>query len=372
MGWSSLQHTCDIVSIQGGPRAIKILQSSKSCNTYICLSQAGQILNLTPKPKPPHSAVFGHWLLLLGQWVDYPWDSFFANILDGIQRKFDLPPIFFLDLWPIFPPIVCVSDPDVARKITVEDRAPRWPSVFEPLAPAASQRWIQTLSQNNWTKNHSIFGSSFTTSRFVRMIPAMAEDLQALDQMLAQCAKTGQIFKMATVTKFSILEMTGRVLFGRQLDTFSENSEWSALYEGAVGSISAARNPFKRPFIMQKWRTRCEAFHKLIRNEVYACFRERDSHSCSKPSLLYSSFTAYQNNKLPQFPVNIGGNGQMTEEYVDDLVSRSAAEKAPLDVTNMTYCSCAGIFLAAVSGSTSLSVSIILLHAFRQLYKPIY
>ncbi|OGM46403.1 hypothetical protein ABOM_004743 [Aspergillus bombycis] len=279
--------------------------------------------------------------------MGYPWDTFNAYILDGMQRKFDLPPIFFLDLWPLFPPIVCVSDPNVARKITVEDRTPRWPGVFEPLAPAASQRWIQTLSQNNWTKNHSIFGTSFTASRFVRMIPSMAEDLQALDQMLTKCAKTGQIFKMETVAKFSILEMTGRVLFGRQLDTFSENSEWSALYEGAVGYISAARNPFKRPFIMQEWRTQCEAFHTLIRNEVYACFREQDSQSRSKPSLLQSSFAAYQNNKLPQFPVNIGGNKKMTEEYVEDLVS-----------------SCAGIFLAAVSGSTALSYCLMLLHQY--------
>jgi hypothetical protein len=287
-----------------------------------------------------------------------PKDLFPAYILDGVRRKFDLPPIFFLDLCPMFPPVVVISDPEIARKITVEDRTPRWPGVFQPLKPAATRRWIEILSRDNWVKNHALFGVSFTAAHFVRMIPRMSEDLGPMVQMLAEYSQTGQVFKMERMAKLAILEMTGRVIFARQLGTFADNSEWSAAYDGAVSFISAARNPFKRPFIMGKWTKRCQVFHALIREEICACFREQTSKVRPKPSLLHSSFTAYLGDKLPQFLSSPCQNGEMSEEYVQELVSRSVAKHLGIRVgiANTANCSCAGAFLAAVSGSAALSV----------------
>nr|UOH28367.1 AceR [Aspergillus alliaceus] len=296
-------------------------------------------------PKPPDTLVFGHWFLLLREWMSSPKDMFPAYILDGVRRKFDLPPIFFLDLCPMFPPVVVISDPKIARKITLQDRAPRCPGVFQPLKPAATRRWIETLSRDNWVKNHALFGVSFTAAHFVRMIPRMSEDLGPMVQMLVQYSQTGQVFKMEKMAKLAILEMTGRAIFARQLGTFADHSEWSAAYDGAVSFISAARNPFKRPFIMGKWRKRCQVFHALIREEICACFREQTSKVRPKPSLLHSSFKAYLGDKLPQFLSSPCQNGEMSEEYVQELVS-----------------SCAGAFLAAVSGSAALSYCLMLLH----------
>ena len=245
-----------------------------------------------------------------------------AYILDGIREKFSLPRIFFLDFYPIFSPVVVISDPEVARRITVEDKSPRWPSVFDVLRPVGTEGWINTLSEKNWARDHSVFGKSFTTSQFIQMVPHMSEDLDMLAQTLSRYSKTKQVFKMDNLAKSVILAITGRVIFARQIDTFSENSEWINKYDRTISMIPQARNPLTKPFIMKEWRERCSVFHTLIRNEILACFRERDSTSRPKPSLLHSSFTAYLENKLPSFPPMTESSEELSDGYLENLVGR--------------------------------------------------
>jgi hypothetical protein len=61
------------------------------------------------QPKPPHSFLFGH-LKLMGEiFAMLPSDVHYQCAVTTMAKKYDLPRVFYLDLWPMADGQVCVT-----------------------------------------------------------------------------------------------------------------------------------------------------------------------------------------------------------------------------------------------------------------------
>jgi hypothetical protein len=261
----------------------------------------------------------GHFPILLRELWTLPKDIFPPLVVDLVRRKFDLPPVFFLDLYPLFNPIVFISDPGLARKVTQEDRSLRYPGILETLYPAIPTRWFRTIADRTWTKSHPVVGVSFTAAHFVRMVPQMAEDLQAMLDQLNDWSDRGQIFCMERVATDAILAMTGRAYFGMELDCFAPKSQWTSAFRAATIPVLAARNPLRKPFVLPSWKRHARTFHAMIREKVQHAFDKDEDHGAGVPSLLVSSFAVYRKNGFPRFPPV--SQGVLSTEYLEELTS---------------------------------------------------
>ncbi|KXJ93660.1 cytochrome P450 [Microdochium bolleyi] len=65
-------------------------------------------------PGPPHSMLWGH-LKLLGEYTArMPAGGFVQQALTQIKHDYDLPDVFYLDMWPVLNGIICFTGPDAA------------------------------------------------------------------------------------------------------------------------------------------------------------------------------------------------------------------------------------------------------------------
>jgi hypothetical protein len=78
------------------------------CHYNYCESQARtRLINM--QPKPPHSFLFGH-LKLMGEiFAMLPSDVHYQCAVTTMAKKYDLPRVFYLDLWPMADGQVCVT-----------------------------------------------------------------------------------------------------------------------------------------------------------------------------------------------------------------------------------------------------------------------
>lgn len=248
-----------------------------------------------------------------------PRDIFPPLALDLLRRKFDLPAVFFLDLYPLCNPIVFIGDPGLARKVTQEDRSLRYPGIFETLYPAIPTRWFRTVADRAWTKWHPVVGVSFTAAHFIQMVPQMAEDLQAMLDQLNRWSDRHEIFCMERVATDSILAMTGRVYFGMGLDCFAPESLWTSAFRAATIPVLAARNPLRKPFVLPLWKKHARTFHAMIRQKVQHAFDKDEDHGAGVSSLLASSFAVYRKNGFPRFPRV--SQEVLSVDYLEELTS---------------------------------------------------
>lgn len=52
-----------------------------------------------------------------------------------LRKEYDLPPVFYLDNWPIANPMCIIADPDAAYQVTQEHSLPKAPSLRVYLDP---------------------------------------------------------------------------------------------------------------------------------------------------------------------------------------------------------------------------------------------
>src|SRR5690349_114992 len=70
-------------------------------------------------PKPPHHWFWGHLKLMGETMASLPTDVHYQSAVTTIAHKYNMPGVFYLDLWPAGCGQVVVVDPDVALHMTV-------------------------------------------------------------------------------------------------------------------------------------------------------------------------------------------------------------------------------------------------------------
>ena len=77
------------------------------------------------QPKPPHHWFWGHLKLMGDIMSELPEASHYQNVVTTIANKYDLPNVFYLDLWPASSPQIIVLDPDVASYVAITNNHPK-------------------------------------------------------------------------------------------------------------------------------------------------------------------------------------------------------------------------------------------------------
>ncbi|KAB5513517.1 cytochrome P450 [Coniochaeta sp. 2T2.1] len=113
-------------------------------------------------PGPPHSLLLGH-LKIIGEYMQrLPPGSHVQAAITQIQQDYNLPDIFYLDLWPFGPRFVVCSGADAAAITTTVSTFPQSKLVFDVLGPTIGTTFIEVTNGSLWKDLHRVFAPSLT------------------------------------------------------------------------------------------------------------------------------------------------------------------------------------------------------------------
>lgn len=205
-----------------------------------------------------------------------------------LAQKYNLPGIFYIDLWPLAAPQIVVTDPDAAMQVLTANPLPKHSQIETFLRPFTGPGSIAASNGDRWKYNHRMVGSGFTASHVKHMVAMIVEQGSIFDERLRALAETGDKFDLETETSKVIFDVIGRLVFGFSLEA---QRKGSPLLNDLRASISPATTLFSWWDVRGKanaWlqlRSIKNKVHKVITAEMdkrYEVLKSQDVTSAKK------------------------------------------------------------------------------------------
>ncbi|KAH6638120.1 cytochrome P450 [Boeremia exigua] len=213
-------------------------------------------------PKPPHSLLWGH-LKLMGEiFAILPKNSHIQIAVTTISQKYDLPGIFYLDLWPLSTGLCLVTDPDLAHYMTVTRNHEKHSVEARDVDPLIGEGNVVTSEGTRWKKMHKMLAPAFAIMHVTNMRSMIGQNVMQFRAILAKLADAGEAFEFEKYMGRLALDVVGSATFGHSLDAQAMGDACSVIqhWEDMTRANIHIRDRWKIDF---------------VRN--YMAFRKRDA-----------------------------------------------------------------------------------------------
>ncbi|KAF2442413.1 cytochrome P450 3A30 [Karstenula rhodostoma CBS 690.94] len=214
-------------------------------------------------PTPPHSFLWGH-LKLFGEPMSLlPSGAHYQQVITTISQKYDMPGAWYLDLWPVGPSQLIVTDPDLAsfsgtkraNQFTVLKNHPKHIIATTSMDTVLGTGNIATANGPAWKAAHNMIAPAFSVSHQRSMAGMMAEEVMVFRSILQEMAATGEVFEIERVLANLVLNTIARSIFEESLDTQRKETPMLAKFHAACDEniyIMYSWNPVGKLFA--RWR----------------------------------------------------------------------------------------------------------------------
>ncbi|KAG5932138.1 hypothetical protein E4U53_001464, partial [Claviceps sorghi] len=220
-------------------------------------------------PKPPHSFLLGHIGLFSKAFKRFPGRPPIAAVFSLIQDQYNLPDVFYIDLWPFLqePFLVTCNLAIADRFLNDYTRHPTLlNSGLQPLV--AGSRGLVSPNKSEWHDSRTSIRSAFSVNNVMRFLPDMAEYSMMLRQELMRQAGTNRRFPLIEPVEKWGADLTFRFLVGE--DTAVQRGGWgSAVNKDVQTIIEQADNSVNwNPWTQRQRRKVREACQERVRGVI--------------------------------------------------------------------------------------------------------
>ncbi|KAG6005354.1 hypothetical protein E4U21_000205 [Claviceps maximensis] len=187
-------------------------------------------------PKPPHSFFFGHIGLFSKASKQFPGRPPIGAIFSLIQDQYNLPDVFYIDLWPFLrePFLVTCNTAIADRFLNEYTRHPiMLASGLQPLV--GGSRGLVSPNTSEWHDSRNSMRAAFSVNNVMRFIPDMAEYSMLLRQELRRQAASHRRFPLIESVQKWGADLTFRFLVGD--DTAVQLGGWGSAVNADVQTI---------------------------------------------------------------------------------------------------------------------------------------
>ncbi|KAI9162738.1 Cytochrome P450 monooxygenase ptmG [Paramyrothecium foliicola] len=225
-------------------------------------------------PQPPHSFLWGH-LKVMGEVASQvPSNCHPLVYITEIARRYDLKGIWYLDLWPIGPAQVILTEPELMDQVQVFNVRNKHHMGEKLMAPLVGKDNIATANGPAWKWAHKAIAPAFSWSHIRGLTGVMVEEALTLRTAWERFAESGQVFSFERIAGNAIFDIIGRVTINEQLHAQTQGSQYlddlRALIHLSNDSISM--NPFHslRSFFLRipLWRRLNASLLKSIKERL--------------------------------------------------------------------------------------------------------
>ncbi|KAM0547918.1 hypothetical protein ACHAO7_006871 [Fusarium culmorum] len=129
-----------------------------------------------------------------------------------IVHRYNLEGIFYLDLWPIGPSLVIITDPKLIEQAHIPRPMVPHPFTNTFMAPIAGDDIIPTKSGTEWKKLRNDMSPTFSRAHAHSMVGVMVNEIKLLRGKLDELSATGQVFSMEGLLNKTIFGIVSRHL----------------------------------------------------------------------------------------------------------------------------------------------------------------
>ncbi|TDZ40133.1 putative sterigmatocystin biosynthesis P450 monooxygenase stcS [Colletotrichum trifolii] len=201
-------------------------------------------------PQPPkHSWIWAHTTIWEETAAKLPPFTHPQHVYTYLAQKYNMPGIFYVDMWPFVESQVVITDPDAAQLVLTTNPYPIHPTIEKFLRPFTGPDSIAASNGERWKYNHRMVGSGFTPTYVKPMSGMIAVQVLIFHERLKGFAESGEPFNMEEEAAKTVFDVIGKVVFGFSLEA---QTTGSPLLEDLRASINPAttfistRNPWKK------------------------------------------------------------------------------------------------------------------------------
>ncbi|KAF2681297.1 cytochrome P450 [Lentithecium fluviatile CBS 122367] len=199
-----------------------------------------------------------------------------------LRKKFNLPSIFYVDLYPVTQSAVFVLDPDVGAEVTADPTMWKHPAFTDHLAPLTGPVNLLLSDGPQWKKQRAMFNPGFSPQHIMSQLPVIIDVAEEFVRALERRADANKVFRLEEeATKISI-DVIGRIVLDHDFRSFTTTNEFFDAMRKALSWMPDTQsfNPFHRknpirPFAFRHYKRRMDNY---IGNVLDERFKVRDAN----------------------------------------------------------------------------------------------
>jgi cytochrome P450 len=169
----------------------------------------------------PYNPVLGHLLQAKKAFDQLPERAHSTYMMAKLCEQYAPNGIVYFDAWPMFEPIMIISDPLIAHQVTSH-------ATSSQLKPRGLLDWFfpitggPSLFDTNgaeWNYLHKMFAPSFSNANIVSHVPIMVSSIEIFLGRLRERAASGEKFVLESLCLDLIIDIIGEVLLNIRMDT---------------------------------------------------------------------------------------------------------------------------------------------------------
>ena len=243
-----------------------------------------------------------------------------------LGEKFDLGPVFYVDLWPMETPMMIIQDPGIAAQITQTTSLPKHTLTKQHLRNLTGKKSIVTSEGAEWKMLRTMFSPGFSPNHLMSLVPdIIVKHVQVFRYRLQQVAILGETIKLHEKAVSVTVDVIGEILLGKNLDSQNQYSPmaenfriaivWAGVSMDTIGQI--------RSLLPRWW------FGRLldadIKKAIIERYETRAFDDSGPKTAVDLALRAYQEDKLGTSAKGQKGTDALDPEFMHLAVNNTKA-----------------------------------------------
>ncbi|KAK7978388.1 hypothetical protein PG988_005878 [Apiospora saccharicola] len=229
-------------------------------------------------PMPPHSFLLGHIGIVAQLTKSWPRDFHGHYLAAELRDRYpDLPPVFYLDLWPTGPPTLVITSAGPAGEISQQSpQLPKYEGIVGFLGPIIGKHALVAMEGAEWKYWRAIFNPGFNAAHLQTLVPGIVENTLTLCEILAEHADEGGVFALFEAMSRLTMDMSCLATLGTRLNAQRQGCELVSAFRSQASWIPDPNesNPLVRfnPIRPLVYRYNLWRMDKFVSDELEAHF----------------------------------------------------------------------------------------------------
>ncbi|KAF2672088.1 cytochrome P450 [Microthyrium microscopicum] len=168
-----------------------------------------------PQPRGPdgRSFIWGN-MPVAGECMKlFPPTTHMHNWPHYIAKRWKTGPLFYLDMWPLGPRFLFMSDPElISQYITTTQSLPKSSLETDFLDRFLGKLNMVSSEGSHWKRLRSMFNPGFSASHLMTMVPYIVDSSMVFLDILNKKAETGELFELEDVCTKLTIDIIGKVV----------------------------------------------------------------------------------------------------------------------------------------------------------------
>ncbi|KAF2467190.1 cytochrome P450 [Lindgomyces ingoldianus] len=242
-------------------------------------------------PGPPHSPIFGH-LISIGKCVSKLPNRVHPHVFPHyLTKDYDLPPVFFMDAYPIRDPMMVIIDPDVAEEVAAKSGLLKAPNIKYFLKPLAGPENLVTMDGHLWKKWRTVFNPGFAIGHLMNQVPIIVDCTVEFARILDMHATENKVFRLEEEATKITIDVIGKVVCDHDFNALTTNNEFVELMRKTLTWMpdSQSLDPFHhyhplRPFFWWYYKKQMDSYLGKVLDEKFSTRNEHQARKSRKKS----------------------------------------------------------------------------------------